>query len=307
MLLFAGCKTTKDEKFVQWNGRIANAQNDSVYLLLNNREKAFALDFDGNFQDTMQLVQEGYKTFSVEREEFTVYLIPGDSLILNLDLAEIENNFSFSGKGKNRNNYLIQKQFKTDRFLNDSDRIFHLAPEDFRKACANLHRDFMNDLKQRDIDPSFITIEEKNLQFDMVNLLYIYKDSYAYFNPDKPQLPVDFLKEVLDIDMDNEDHFSTFTSYRSIVLAALQEKLYQGFSADVLLQTIKSPSIKKAFLQTLVYELNPKDVNSEAIYQAILKHTQSPSLLKEAKKRKEGKWFGNSIWDQIRCEISDFR
>lgn len=285
LLLFTACNTPKDGSVVHWNGRIVNANSDSIYLLLNNREKAFALDFDGNFQDSMQLVQEGYKIFSVEREEFTVYLIPGDSLTINLDLAAIEHRFSFDGKGKFRNNYLIQKQFKTDRFLSESERLFQLNSQDFRKACLVLITDFKNDLKQGSIDPSFVEIENRNLSFDLINLLYMYKDSYAYFNPNQPQLAVDVFKEIQTIDIDNESDFQTFTSYRSIVLSALQEKLYQGYSADVLLQMIKSPSIKKAFIQTLIYELDPKDVNSEAIYQAILKHCKSPSLLSEAKKR----------------------
>ncbi|MEG0188464.1 MAG: hypothetical protein RR668_07365, partial [Algoriella sp.] len=212
----------------------------SIYVLLNNREKAFALDFDGNFSDTIQLVDEGYKKLSIDREEFTIYLIPGDSLVLNADLNQIENQFKFSGKGENRNNYLVQKSFKTDQFLTNNTALFQLSPIDFRSKIKTFHDNVFKNLQKLDVNSSFIKTEEQNLNYDFINLLYMYKDTYAYYNPTSQQLPVDFLDELNKIDLDNDDDYKTYQSYRNIVLTHLQEDLYQGFSADALLKKIKS-------------------------------------------------------------------
>lgn len=280
------CSPQKENgEMIHFSGRIANAQTDSIYLLLNNREKAFALDYDGNFSDTLQLVDEGYKTLSIDREEFTIYLVPGDSLILDADLNQIENHFKFSGKGKNRNNYLIEKSFKTDKFLTDNIELFQLTPPDFKNQIKNFHQKVFEDLEKLKVNSSFIRTEKTNLNYDFINLLYMYKDSYTYYNPVSEQLPVNFLSELEKIDLDNDEDYKTYQSYRNIVLTSLQEKLYQGFSADSLLENIKSPSIKKGFINSLIYELDPNDPNSEAIYQAIKKHCNYQPWLDEASKR----------------------
>ena len=62
LITIYSCSPKKEKgELVYFSGRIANAQTDSIYLLLNNREKAFALDFDGNFslldKDIHSLVQ----------------------------------------------------------------------------------------------------------------------------------------------------------------------------------------------------------------------------------------------------------
>lgn len=285
VVIFSCSPNQKKGEVIYFSGRIANAQTDSIYLLLNNREKGFALDFDGNFSDTIQLVDEGYKKLSIDREEFIMYLIPGDSLILDTDLNQIESHFKFSGKGENKNNYLVDKTFKTDQFLTENQAIFKLAPQDFRNKIKAFHQLVYQNLEKSDIKASFVKKEEKNLNYDFINLLYTYKDSYAYYNPAAEQLPVNFLTELDEIDLDNEDDYKTYQSYRNIVLTHLQELFYQGFSADALLQKIKSPSIKKGFLNMLIYELNPNDPNSFAIYETIKKHCDYKPWLDEADKR----------------------
>lgn len=277
-------KNNKDQ-VIYFGGRIANAESDSIYLLLNNREKAFALDFDGNFSDTIQLQDEGYKKVSIDREEFTLYLVPGDSLVLDTDLNEIETTFTFTGKGSNRNTYLIGKSFKTDAFLANNNELFRLPPTEFKNKIMSFNDKLLKSLDTKDVSSAFVSKEEKNLQYDYINLLYTYKDSFNYYNPTLEQLPVNFLTELEKMDLDNDNDYLTYQSYRGIVLTDLQEKLYQGFSADALLQKIKSNAIKNGFLSSLIYELDPKDPNSDAIYNAIKKHCTYQPWLDEAKKR----------------------
>lgn len=286
LLVNYSCTTKqKDQSVLYFSGRIANAETDSIYLLLNNREKAFALDFDGNFSDTVNIYDEGYKTLSIDRDEYPIYLVPDDSLVLNVDLNKIDTHFSFTGKGYKRNNYLIRKDFETDEFLADNTELFQLDPQKFRVKITAFHKKLIQELQKSDINPKFISKEKKNLNYDYINLLYNYKDSYAYFHPESEQLPINFLTELDSIDLDNDEDFRMYQSYRGLVLTNLQEKLYEGFSAEALLDNIKSPSIKNGFLNALIYELDAKDPNSKAIYEAIIKHCTYQPWLDEAKQR----------------------
>jgi hypothetical protein len=283
--IYSCSPNNKKEQVIYFGGRVAHAESDSIYLLLNNREKAFALDFDGNFSDTIQIQDEGYKKLSIDREEFTLYLVPGDSLILDTDLNQIETRFTFTGKGSNRNNYLISKSFKTDAFLSHNSELFRLSPTEFRNQIKTFNDALLKSLDKIDVSSAFVNKEEKNLNYDYINFLYTYKDSFNYYNPTLEQLPINFLTELEQMDLDNDEDYRTYQSYRGIVLTDLQEKLYQGYSADALLQKIKSTSIKNGFLSSLIYELDPKDPNSEVVYKAIKKHCTYQPWLDEAEKR----------------------
>lgn len=276
------CKEpNKQSNYLTISGHIKNASLDSVYVKLNEREKGFALDFDGNFADTVQLNDEGYKTLAIDREEFPVYLIPGDSLHLRVDLNNFEKTFIFDGKGASRNNYLFQKEILVNNWL-ANEQLYQLSAEEYQ---ANL-KDFLFQMKQNlqgnQVDDSFAKIEQKNLYFDEFNMLYAYRDSYAYFNPTKPQLPINFLN-FSHFDLDNADDFKQFQSYRSIVAYYLDEQLNQGNAPQDLLRKIKSEPIKYAFLRTLIDQLDPTDASSAIYFKAIQEFCTYQPWLKEAK------------------------
>ena len=67
LITIYSCSPKKEKgELVYFSGRIANAQTDSIYLLLNNREKAFALDFDGNFNMMIEMMAKKPLTSFIE-------------------------------------------------------------------------------------------------------------------------------------------------------------------------------------------------------------------------------------------------
>lgn len=275
------CKNNKKEnQYITFSGHLKNASFDSVYIVLNEREKGFALDFDGNFSDTIQLNTEGYKTFSLDRDEFTLYLIPGDSLFFNADLKQLDKTYYFNGKGGDRNNYLFEKDTLIDAWI-ANEKLYRLSPE----AYTNNITDFTNTLKTKlrasQLEESFIKIENKNIFFDEFNLMYTYRDSYAYFNPTKGQLPINFL-DFKKFDLDNGSDFNQFKSYRSIVNYYLDEQLNSGHAPVDILNSIESENIRYSFIRCLIDSLDPKDQMSHTYYDAIQKFCKYKPWLEEA-------------------------
>lgn len=278
--LFA-CNSKEKNNVVVFSGQIKNTSLDSVYVILNEREKGFALDFDGNFSDTIQLNDEGYKTFSIDREEYSLYLIPGDSLFFKTDLRKLEETFHFKGIGAERNNYLFEK----DKLINEwfaNESLFRLDADQYIQNIEDFTANLRKVMVDYHVDKSFEKIEARNLYFDEFNLLYTYRDSYAYFNPTKTQLPIDFL-DFKRFDLDNDNDFKQFKSYRGIVTYFLDEKLNRGESPIDILKNIKSESIKYSFIRALIDDLDPSDEFSAITYQAIQKFCDHQPWLKEAK------------------------
>lgn len=281
IILFSCSETKKETQFVTFSGQIKNASFDSVYLILNQREKGFALDFDGNFSDTVQLNTEGFKTLALDREEFPMYLIPGDSIHLKVDLQKFDQTFYYKGKGAERNNFLYEKEV----MLNDwmaNEALYRLDPENYIINIADFSNQLRDILKSKGLEKSFETIEKRNIYFNEFQLLYSYRDSYAYFNPTKPQLPVDFI-DFKRFDLDNEEDYNQFTSYRNIVNYYLDEQLNSGVDPHQILSHIKAKNIQYGFLRILIDNLDPTDHVSNMYYDAILKYCDYKPWLEEAK------------------------
>lgn len=281
IILFSCSETKKETQFVTFSGQIKNASFDSVYLILNQREKGFALDFDGNFSDTVQLNTEGFKTLALDREEFPMYLIPGDSIHLKVDLQKFDQTFYYKGKGAERNNFLYEKEV----MLNDwmaNEALYRLDPENYIINIADFSNQLRDILKSKGLEKSFETIEKRNIYFNEFQLLYSYRDSYAYFNPTKPQLPVDFI-DFKRFDLDNEEDYNQFTSYRNIVNYYLDEQLNSGVDPNQILSHIKAKNIQYGFLRILIDNLDPTDHVSNMYYDAILKYCDYKPWLEEAK------------------------
>jgi len=278
--LFSCQSDKKDTQFVTFSGQIKNADLDSVYIILNEREKGFALDFDGNFSDTIQLNHEGYKALSIDREEFPLYLIPGDSLYVSADINKFEESFYYQGIGAERNNFLFEKEELVNGWL-ANETLFRLEPHRYIENINNFSGELKKILKSSGLEKSFEKTEQRNIYFDEFNLLYAYRDSYAYFNPTKPQLPIDFL-EFNRFDLDNEADFNQFKSYRNIVTYYLDEQVNSGVSPSEILEKLKSERIQYTFIRGLINSLDPSDESSVEVHEVIKKYCKFKPWLDEA-------------------------
>lgn len=284
LLIFFSCSEEKKaDNYVIFSGHIKNADFDSVYIKLNEREKGFALDFDGNFSDTVQLNDEGYKTLALDREEFSLYLIPGDSLFLNVDLKNFDQTFYFRGKGADRNNYLYEKDTLMTNWM-ANETLYRLEPDAYKANITDFSFMLRNLMQEKQLEKSFQKIEQRNIFFDEFNLLYSYRDSYAYLNPTKPQLPVNFI-DFSRFDLNNANDYKQFKSYRNIVKYYFDEQLNNGISPIDIYQSIKNEDLQYAFLRTLIDNLDPKDESASIFYETIQKYCKYQPWLKEAKEK----------------------
>ena len=279
LLCFSCNKKNKEDNFIVFSGQIKNSSLDSIYINLNNRYKGFALDFDGNFSDTIQLDHEGYKILSIDREEFPIYLAENDSLSFKVDLKNVDGTYYFKGKGAARNNYLFEKSLLLSQWM-ANDRVFRLDVDEYRANIGDFSTELRRLLKEMD-EKDFEKVEVRNIYFDEFNLLHVYRDSFAYFNPTKPQLPVNFLN-FKKFNLDSEENFNQFQSYRSIVTHYLDERLARGESPLEILKSIQSESIQRAFVRTLIDNLDPNDATSSEAYQAIQKYCKYKPWIEEA-------------------------
>ncbi|WP_094745856.1 TlpA family protein disulfide reductase [Vaginella massiliensis] len=283
LLIVVGCKKETTPNVVTFSGQLRNVNIDSVYVLLNNREKGFALDADGNFKDTIQLAHEGYFTFTEGRNEFPIYLIPGDNLVLNANYENLESSLKFSGKGEVRNNFIVSKENKIETMLSN-EKVFYSKPaNEYLQDVNKYYQAFLNDLDliKNDVEASFYEAEKKNLYYEYLMNLFVYQDAYAYFNNQLPKLTPEFEKEIKNLDINNEKDYERLPIYRQLVSYVLDDHL-KNQSINEVINKIKAQPIKDQFLQDLIQNIHQNSSDAALIYQAIVENTNNPKILEQA-------------------------
>lgn len=288
LLSFFSCKKGSDQQQITFSGHLKNVNIDSIYLTLDNREKAFPLDPDGNFSDTVNISHEGYYRFSDGRNDFPIYLIPGDQIMIEADYLNLENSLKFTGTGAIRNNFLMQKDAKIGEILSDEKEFYNKPAEEFRTNLQQHYHLFLDDLKKIEpqVELTFYEAEKKNLHYQYLLYLYAYIDAYAYFQNKKPQLTPEIEAELKGIDINNEEDYNSIPSYRFLVGYVLDEQLLNE-RLPIVVEKIKSQKIKDQFLKNLIPNIYQNSSESDLTYETIQKNTKDKAILEAAEEAKK--------------------
>lgn len=289
-LLIFSCNKKEDKNYTAIAGKVTNPQSDSVYIFLNDRDKAILLNENGEFHDTIQLKDKGYYYFSDGREQAEIFLFPGDSLYLTVDTQQFDETIFYQGKGAEKNNYLAQKLLKEETIGETSAQIFSLSPAEFAEKFSNLTTELESQLKESKAEQTFIDLETKNLQYGYLSLLLQYPDAHKYFTGNEMELPDDFLKELDNINFDNEEEYNLIPTYQDLVINKYMLDIEQANNLEnleTMIAQLKSNTIKQDILQALFFRISSTNPDSEKINSIIKNHSSNPDLIKKAETRTE--------------------
>ncbi len=146
-----------------------------------NEDKArFKLDKEKNFEGKIELVDEGYYVLDYKHRKYDIFLTPGDSIYVEINLENKDQPVVFSGTGSGINNY-IRQRIKTDYELSLKKRhLFRLDYNEFsdtlktkRTALLELLDDA--NMASADFTKSFYDKEKGLLFFDWADDHFEYK------------------------------------------------------------------------------------------------------------------------------------
>jgi len=218
---FNSCDQDKSqsEKGAWFGGEIINP--NSKHIILSKNEKiidTINLDQNNRFLYYIDDVEKGLYNF-IHHEYQMIYLEPGDSLMLRLNTIEFDESLAFTGKGAERNNFLIN-MFLYNEIENQNMRPFYQLPvEEFLTkldSMRNLRIENLERFVQR-VKPcdAFHKIAMANITYDYFEKKEIYP--YAHFGRNQvseAQLPDDYYDFRNNLDYNIEDLQSYYTYYR---------------------------------------------------------------------------------------------
>lgn len=224
-----GCKSVdKIDESVYFGGQIVNPKNN--YIVLMKDEKlidTIRLGTNNRFSKRLKSINEGLYFFKHGPEFQYVYLAPKDSILIRLNTWDFDESLVFSGKGSEKNNFLINLYLQNEKNERSFSPFYNLKSEEFASKIAttqSINQHFYNQLVNSGVE---LTEKFKELAKVAVNYsLFRQKEIYPYIHRNRfqleeyPELPDDYYSHRKGIDLNNEDliHYHPYPNYVSSYL-----------------------------------------------------------------------------------------
>ena len=222
-LIIYSCSSNKGDEAVL-SGKFLNKPDSFGLLTAKGISDTIHISDDGSFRFSKILAQPSYFTLRVGRVVNSIYLSPGDSLIVSLDLENRTNEPAYSGSLAEINSYL-HKAGKISRGLTSDFRgLYSKQQDEFVAKIDSVKGEVLGLLKASDINNKhFESIENerlayfsKSLQFDYPN--YNARIQGKNFSPDS----VDY-SFMNDFNMNNADMLH-INEYANLITSYIETK-----------------------------------------------------------------------------------
>ena len=196
LLLLSSCRQQPEQDKVQFRARIINARTDKVMVSRN----FLFIDADTlyiqNENETKGKVcapEEGLYFIYIYPEFQTVYLKPGDSLALHINIEEFDESLSFSGSLGFENNLLMELYLMNEKesdYFYQSD--FRFKPDEFLQKIDSFAADTQQVLDNYRVELKNTTSRFKNIiDLWQKSLEYDLREAYLLKHPEE-KLPANY-------------------------------------------------------------------------------------------------------------------
>ncbi|MFI2742886.1 TlpA family protein disulfide reductase [Zhouia sp. PK063] len=242
--ILAACNTSVKPDYTIVSGKIANVPNTTTkaFLIKNDFRDTLTLD-NGVFKDTINIPEDGFYTFNVNREITTIYLTKGDSLNMVTDYKDFDDALTYTGSLAENNNYLASKTIFEQTLQKNTKAVYSKNPAEFKEAAKANTQTLDSLVSTSKTSDAFKAIEKKNNYYTYAGMMANYPMYHEHFaQVDSVDLPKDFYADVDSIKYDNEKLFLAYPAYKSLVSSKISKQFNENYE--------KTHSISGAFLAT---------------------------------------------------------
>ena len=307
-LLFLNCNKTVEEKGITYfGGQIINPKSDKVVVYKNDKPIDSAkLDTNHKFLIALDSITTGLYTFNHGNEMQYLFLEPMDSLLFRLNTWDFDESLVFSGKGAERNNFLINLFLINEKENRAFFDYYKLDQLDFEKKIdssiqvkTKLYEQFKEELIN--VSPSF----DKLINITILYPLYRIKEAYPYRHKkalkleDYPHTDPSFYRFRKDIDINDEELFQYY-AYSQYIEDYIHHLAYEKQLIDNY-QT----SFYYNFMKAAYENIKSKTIKDKFLYHGALLTLMDESASTEEKEDTKKLFFDNETNESFKNEISN--
>jgi hypothetical protein len=259
-MLFS-CKDdfSSDNYTAYFGGEVTNPLSRYVLLYKGNRlVDSLPLDKDNRFFQKFDSLPPGMYTFRHDPEYQYVYFEKNDSLMVSIDTRDFDESIVFSGRGEQKNNYLMETYLGNEKDREILFDAFDYELQTFIKTLNKLHQKNVAEYQAR---KEFIQWSEDFDMFARASIDYPYYARMEIFpvlhklrtgKDLTEKLPADYyaFREKIDFNNPRLSNYSPFVKYLVHMLnnVAFTSASRRGEDADM---ALKANTIKLEIADTL--------------------------------------------------------
>jgi len=181
IVILAGCQQTPSN-LLSMTGTILNPDSTVLESYIDGKRDTIDLDENGAFVFEMESEKAINMYLLYGRNNVPVYLAPGKTLDVMVDVADWNNSKSFSGDLAPENNYMLEKSALISDWQKNSRANYLLEPADFKAKRDSVQEVQVAFLEEYDgLSKSFVEIEKLSLDFSMYSELDNFPRAHQYY------------------------------------------------------------------------------------------------------------------------------
>jgi len=237
---------------------------------------------DGSFLFSKNIDGSAYYTVSLveARMEFTVFVLPGDTLFMTAEMQNFYDSQKFSGNASIYNSYLVDYTKGSNAFQQDlkivfakSEAVAMAAVDSVRNANQERFTEFSKNIG--DVDPQFEKVENARILYESALLRSIYPMYFEYFAKSSFEPSAEYSSYLGELDLNNEDLLSLgiYKAFLSTYVNVKMEDFYKDSTLQATnpsaivhrLDVIKTTFTSSKIIELLVFEAVRDQVSQNGI------------------------------------------
>ena len=282
ILIFNNCSSDYKNSEIIFSGNIKNC-TDRVIVVSNynsTMREEFPIDSIGNFTARVSVPKDGYYFFKIGRPYAKIRFKKGKDVHVNIDATDFFKSRKFTGELKYENNFNVEKSALRSKLIGESKDYFVVPLDEFLPKIKKT-KEAVFEL----IEKSALSLEDKELErriaeYDYLQTYNNYQKFYSYHKKYKADLPDDYYKPIIEMDIDDDEMFRHSSAYRNLIIANFRHSSNFAMSADSSLSLIEfvedrisdinSVYAREQFASMLLRKMRQGNTNIHEDYRQIL-------------------------------------
>ncbi|MFK8060767.1 MAG: TlpA family protein disulfide reductase [Polaribacter sp.] len=242
---------------------------------------------NGKFSIKTEL-NRGYYTLTIGNNSASIYLITDDELTVSADLKDFTNTLKFTGKGSERNNFLINKQRLNSKRKANIEEFYVENESLYLRNVQNLMKDHRINLSNGNFDEFFVKDESKNLDYSFLLSIFNFKHLQKFYFEREVTPSNMLLNMTRNIDFNDVDLYKKYPYYRYLAQSKWKkdiDNLDSYLEMNTTFYKIKSQSLQNDVFISFIYSISKNEEKSEIYYDLVKNNTSNPKVLDLAKKQ----------------------
>ncbi len=305
-LVFSCKNTTVDHHTTYFGGKIKNPKQAYVYFLKDEKIIDSArINSHNRFLFTFDSIKEALYTFKNGSEFQYLFLEPKDSVMIYLNTWNFDETLLFSGKGAEKNNFLIEIFLEQEKIENRFKKYYHLNPDEFNRKIEEelkpLQDKYEEMISKEDFKPSdfFKKLATVSIYYPFYSRKEFYplKHRDLRNRHDYPRMNDDFYAFRKQVDL-NDASLISFRSYTYYIESFLYNMAYQKRNdnpsnhnfplqfMEAVNENITNPVLKNKYLISGFWgslKNNLSNEKLEAVQEYFFKNCKDQKYISEAK------------------------